>query len=153
MGKVLSWGKCTIEATPITGTGASGSTKITFPTPVEDSTSLTTTQGDKNEARVEGGAVEAARYNANSYELTFQVRLHSGLVAPPLDGVDGVIPGEYKVTIIPENTAAPAVTINRASANVGINYSSDGGVMASYTFSSLENGSDQQITVAVASAS
>lgn len=153
MGKVLSWGKCTVEATPVAGTGAEGTAKITFPTPIEDSTQLTTTQGDKNEARVEGGAVEAARYNANSYELVFGIRLHSGLVQLPLKGTDGVIPGEYSVVIKPENSAAPAITINRASANVQVNFTADEGLTATYTFSSLVNDSGEQIAIAVASAS
>lgn len=149
MGKILSWGKCTIKATPITGTGVDSkySGAVTFETPVEDSTNLSTTQGDKNEARVEGGAVDAVRYNANSYELTFDIRLHSSLTTPPIDGNDGVILGEWKVEIAPENSAAPKVTINRSSANVQINYTADNGVIASYTFSSLVNPSGQQITI------
>lgn len=148
MPKVLSWGKCAINVEPIAGTGCpSDFTAMDFPTPVEDSTNLTTTQGDKNEAKVEGGGVEAVRYNANSYELTFQIRLHSTLTAPPLDGTDGVIPGEYKVTIKPENSAAPQVKINRSSANVGIEFTADNGVIATYTFSSLVVDNGKQIEI------
>jgi len=150
MAKVLSWGKCTIEATPIENTGAPVNQKVTFPTPADGTTQLTTTQGDKTELKIEGGAVEAARYGANSYELSFQIRLHSTLATPPLNGTDGVVLGEYTVVIKPENSAAPQVTINRASCNVQISYTAAEGVVAAYTFSSLDNGETGQITVAVA---
>lgn len=148
MAKVLAWGKCKVTATPLQNTGATSEAAVEFPTPVEDSTQLTTTQGDKNEARVEGGAVEAVRYNANSYELAFDIRLHSGQKTPPLDGQDGVIPGEYKVEIVSEeNAEAPKVRINRASANVQLGYTADGGIIASYTFSALTNDDGQQVEV------
>jgi hypothetical protein len=44
-------------------------------TPVEDSTNLTGTQGDKTEATIEGGEAEATKYNAATYELTMNVRM------------------------------------------------------------------------------
>ena len=150
--QVLAWGECSVTATPIEGSGATVTSAVTFPTPVEGTTNLSTTQGDKNEAKVEGGAVVAVRYNANSYELTFDIRMHSTLTALPLDGTDGVIPGEFTVVVKPtENTAAPGVTINRASANVQVSYTSEGGVVATYTFSSLKVENGNQITVGVIS--
>lgn len=147
MGKILSWGKCDIIVEPIIGTGAATEEVYMFETPVEDSTNLSTTQGDKNEARVEGGGVDAVRYNANSYELTFDVRMHSGFKKNPLGGTDGVIPGEFTMYVKPENSAAPGVKINRSSANVQINFTADNGVIATYTFSSLVNVGGQQIEV------
>lgn len=139
-------------ATPISGSGATPSSAVTFPTPVEGTTQLTTTQGDKTEAKVEGGAVVAARYGANTYELAFDIRMHSSLTTLPLDGKDGVVPGEFKVEIKPkENTAAPGVTIARASCNVQVAYTSEGGVIATYTFSSLKVEDGNQITVGVIS--
>lgn len=150
--QTLAWGKCEIVATPIENTGATPQSAVTFPTPVEGSTQLTTTQGDKQEAKIEGGQVVAARYNANSYELTFDVRLHSSQTTPPIDGTDGVIPGEFTITIKPlENSTAPGVTIARATGNVQIGYTSENGVVATYTFTSLLPASGNQVTVGVIS--
>lgn len=72
----ISWGK------PKIFIGAAGS-KIgasTFDfyllsTPVEDSTNLTGTQGDKTEATIEGGEAEATKYKAATFELTMNVRM------------------------------------------------------------------------------
>lgn len=148
--QILSWGACEITATPIPNSGATPSSAVTFPTPVEGTTQLTTTQGDKTEAKVEGGAVMASRYGANSYELAFDIRMHSSLTTLPLDGKDGVVPGEFKVEIKPtDNAAAPGVTIARASCNVQVSYTSEGGVIATYTFSSLVVEGGNQITVGV----
>ena len=149
--QILSWGECEIKITPIEGSGAKVDSPITFPTPVEGTANLTTTQGDKTEAKVEGGAVMAVRYGANTYELTFDIRMHSTLTTLPLDGKDGIVPGEFKVEIKPkDNEAAPGVTIARAACNVQVAYTSEGGVVATYTFSSLKTtDGTNQITVGV----
>lgn len=150
--QILAWGKCEVKATPIANSGASVQAAVTFPIPVEGSTQLTTTQGDKQEAKIEGGQVVAVRFNANTYELSFDIRLHSSQTSLPLDGTDGVIPGEFTVQIKPlENTAAPGVTIARASGNVQIGYTSENGTIATYTFSSLLPESGNQVTVGVIS--
>lgn len=44
-------------------------------TPVEDSTNLTGTQGDKTEATIEGGEAEATKFNAATFELAMNVRM------------------------------------------------------------------------------
>jgi hypothetical protein len=44
-------------------------------TPVEDSTQLSGTQGDKTEAKIEGGEAEATKYNAATFELAMNVRM------------------------------------------------------------------------------
>lgn len=151
--QVLSWGKCEIVATPIADTGATPQSAVTFPTPIDGTTNLTTTQGDKQEAKIEGGQVVAVRYNANTYELTFDIRLHSTQTSLPIDGVDGVIPGEFTVTVKPLDnaTVAPGVTIARASGNVQVSYTAEEGVKATYTFSSLLPASGNQVSVGVIS--
>ena len=48
---VLAWGKPRIFVKKLGGSGS----WIELPTPVEGSTQLSTTKGDKNEAKIEGG--------------------------------------------------------------------------------------------------
>lgn len=62
----ISWGRPKIEVKKV----GESEWKV-FATPVEDSTQLETTQGDKLEAKIEGGENEAVRYKSNTYQLTF----------------------------------------------------------------------------------
>jgi len=82
----ISWGKPKIfigfnegddVATMATNTPAVTTTGKWFllNTPVEDSTQLTGTQGDKTEATIEGGEAEATNYKAATFELAMQVRM------------------------------------------------------------------------------
>lgn len=146
---MLSWGKCKVKLTPIEGTGATEQEHV-FTDIVEDSTSLETTQGDKQEATIEGGEIEAVRYKANSYELGFQVRLKSDQIEPPIDGDEGVVAGEWTAKVEPEASGAPMCTINRAAVNVQVSFSAAEGFMATYTVSSLrpKDGKGKQITMA-----
>ena len=147
-GQILSWGKCELKVEPITGSGAVIESATTFPIPVEDSTQLTPTQGDKKEATVEGGDVVASRTNAAKYTLTTRIRLHSSLKTPPLGDGDGQIAGEYKVTITPlENAVAPKVVLNRCSASAMFNYTSADGVDIQYDFDVLKPASGPKINV------
>ena len=144
---ILSWGKCKIAVSPVDGTGA-----ISFgtvPTPVENSTSLETTQGDKQEAKTEGGEIVAVRYGSNSYQLVFDCFVDSELAVPAM-GKDGIVAGEYSVTITnEENKKAAVVTINRATCNAQIMYSSEEGIKVRYTFSSVKDttGDTDQVTI------
>lgn len=142
---ILSWGKCQVTLTPITSSGAT-ETAATFNRIVEGSTSLETTQGDKTEAKIEGGEVEAVRFGRNTYELSFQTRLGSDVVEPPIKGDDGVVAGEWTATLVPEANEAPGFTIARASVNVQVSYNSSDGAIATYTVTSMKPTTGQQIT-------
>lgn len=92
----ISWGKPQIfigpaSTAPKATNAVVGTTDYLWqllPTPVEDSTNLTGTQGDKAEATIEGGEAEATRYNAATFELTMQVRM-------ALDGEEGSLVYRY----------------------------------------------------------
>lgn len=142
---ILSWGAVTIEVEPITGTGATA-TKRTFKTNVEGSTELSTTQGDTTEAKIEGGDIEAVRYSKNTYELTWQERAKD-TDSTQLANEDGVVAGEFKITLTPENTAAPGLTIARASINVQTSYSSEDGIITTYTASPLKPTSGNMVEI------
>ena len=132
----IGWGKPTIE---IKRAGEGNEKWEAFATPVEDSTQLTTTQGDKVEARVEGGGNEAVRYNANTYELVFGIRQVPGR-KELIEDLDGVVQGEYSVRITPENENAIGCFIERAAVNVQVSYSASEGVVKTYSFSTLKPG-------------
>lgn len=146
--QILAWGKCQIKVTPIADSGAAISEAVTLPIPVEDSTQLTPTQGDKKEATVEGGDVVASRTNASKYTLTTKIRLHSSLKQPPLGDGDGLVAGEFKVEITPiENSASPKLTINRASASCMYTYTAADGMDIQYDFDVLKPASGPKIVI------
>ena len=68
----VSWGQPKIEVKKL-GQEPDASWEV-FATPVEGTTQLTTTQGDKIEAKIEGGENEAVKYKKNTYQLVFNVR-------------------------------------------------------------------------------
>ena len=77
----ISWGKPQIFIGPTTASivntaSTSGAYDwYLLATPVEDSTQLTGTQGDKTEATIEGGEAEATKFKAATFELTMNVRM------------------------------------------------------------------------------
>jgi hypothetical protein len=141
----IGWGKPQIEVKK------AGDTAYTaFATPVEDSTQLETTQGDKLEAKVEGGENEAVRYKANTYQLTFQVRQAPERTDPIVD-VDGVVTDEYAVTVTPEDPQAIGCVIDRAAVNVKTTFTAATGLVKTYTFDVLKPASGSQVKLQVIS--
>ena len=129
----VGWGKPAIKVKKVNG----GVAWEEFATPVENSTSLEATQGDKMEAKIEGGENEAVKYKANTYQLSFQVRQVPERT-DPIDEVDGIVQDEYAVQVIPENAAAIGVQIDRASVNVQTSFDSENGLVKTYTFDALK---------------
>ena len=88
----LSWGKPTIEfGKCVNGATPSEWTKLGCD-PVESSTKLTPTKGEKKEAKVEGGENEAVKYARNTYAFEFEIRAAKGREKPIKDS-DGVVEG------------------------------------------------------------
>lgn len=137
---VLSWGKVRLIIKKI---GETAAKYIEFYTPAQDTTELTTTKGDKKEAFVEGGAVEAVKYNKNSYSLAATIRLAKGR-KKPLNDSDGIIEGEYEVWLQPEDITAPGMHMASAVVSVEDSYTSEDGVQLTYTFDATKvDGHDQ----------
>ena len=63
---VIGWGKPRIFVKDL---DASSPKWEELPTPVEDSTQLTTTKGDKQEAKIEGGENEDVKYGKTPMSL------------------------------------------------------------------------------------
>lgn len=87
-GADLDWGKCMA----IIDEGTENEIKIE--NIVENSTDLPTTQGEKTEARIEGGEVIATRYQRNRYSLTFQE-----YGQPSIENLDGIVNGHHDVSL------------------------------------------------------
>lgn len=130
---VLSWGKPKLEIAPSTA-GAPGTVFTALPTPKEDTTQLTTTKGDKVEAKEEGGAVVDAKYKASSYELVFDLFVKKGDTRPIAD-VDGVISGDYTIRLTPEDDATEGFIIDVATLSVEESWTAADGKILKYTAS------------------
>lgn len=132
----IGWGRPTIKIRKV---GETTEYKD-FPTPVDGTTQLTTTQGDKLEAKIEGGENEAVKYKSNTYELTFDVRLapEKEEALKEIKSVDGVVKDEYSIIVIPENSKAYGVIIKRSAVNVQTSFDSTDGAKNTYTFSALK---------------
>lgn len=111
----LAWGHNKHWLEKLTNGEPSG-TFIEIPTPVDGTLQLNPTKGDKKEALVEGGDVEAIKYNKNKYNVQFEIRQGNEDGTPrkkPIDDVDGVIDGEYRYICQPENGAVEGIVIDR----------------------------------------
>lgn len=133
----LAWGAPLIEALALSGTN---NTWKKFPTPAEGTTTLNVTQGEKIEAKIEGGTNEAVKYKANTYQLVFNIRQANDRTVMDdfIKDNDGVVNGEYAIRITPENSSAVHALIRRASVNVQLSYTPDEGWVKIYTFDALK---------------
>lgn len=161
----ISWGKPKIFLAPTganvvaAGTAISAGTNNAnavwelLPTPVEDSTQLTGTQGDKTTANIEGGEAEATKYNAATFELAMNVRmaLDEGDVYRYLpdcmyekiggSGSDKDDPNHSKyittnvaILLLPQAENAPAFYCPDASVSIMETYTAADGAMWEITF-------------------
>ena len=111
MNETLQWGKPKIF---IKDLGTVGAKWELLPTPVEDSTQLNPTKGDKLEAPIEGGENEAVKYKRNKYELGYSLRQAKGR-KPPMPATDGVVKNEYAVMLQPEDPTTNGFLIERTA--------------------------------------
>ena len=114
-----------------------------LPTPVEDSTQLTTTKGDKKEAKIEGGENEDVKYGKNTYALTFNIRAAKGRKRPISDS-DGVVAHNYAVALQPEDPDVQGFCMEKTTVSVEDSFTAaDGGILA-YTVDALKPGADKK---------
>jgi hypothetical protein len=157
----ISWGKPQIFIGPTTATIATSASSGTndwylLSTPVEDSTSLTGTQGDKTEATIEGGEAEATRYNAATFELTMNVRMaidsegstdtYRYLPNPLYKEVTGnnarteYTASSVAVVLIPKEPAAPGFYCPDCSVSIMETYTAADGAMWEITLAPNASG-------------
>lgn len=131
---VIGWGKPKIIVKDLDTDGAQWRL---LPTPVEDSTQLETTKGDKTEAKIEGGENEDVKYSANTYALNFNIRIAKNRKKPFAD-VDGNIAHNYAVCLQPEDPDVPGFYMEKAAISFEDSFSTaEGGVWA-YTADALK---------------
>lgn len=136
---VIGWGKPKIVAKAL-----GGDAYILFPTGVEGTTQLTTTKGDKKEAKIEGGENEDVRYGKNTYALTVEIRDVKDRPQPIKDS-DGLVDGEYEVWLQPEDATLNGIYITKAVVSVEDKWDAENGTTWVYTFDALKpaDGTDQ----------
>lgn len=130
----ISWGKCSIYIKDLEETGAKWEQ---IPTPIEDSTELSTEKGDKLEALIEGGEAEDVKYKANKYALAYGIRRMKERAMPFAD-VDGVIAHRYAVAVVPEDAAAPGCLIDNSAVSCEDVYNAADGASVTYTHDVLK---------------
>lgn len=129
---LLSWGK------PAIITKSEGGKYRKLHTPVEGSTSLETTEGDKTEAKIEGGEIEDVRYNKSTYQLKFQIRgLKGG--KKPFTEKDGIVAGNHSFWVVPEDAACPGIQISKSHVSVKTSFTAADGVIYDITVDALSN--------------
>lgn len=140
---VIGWGRPTIVISKL-DTSGEPTTWSEVPTPAEDSTSLTTTKGDKTEAKLEGGANEDVKYGRNTYALAYQIRVAKGKTMP-FAALDGVVEGEYAVAVQPEDPTVPGIMIKKSVVSAEDTYSTAEGGAIVYTHDALQPNEGSQV--------
>ena len=141
----LSWGKPSIEFGKCGTDGAAPTTwkKLAYD-PVENSTKLTPTKGEKKEAKVEGGENEAVKYAKNTFVSEFEVRAAKGRTKP-IEDADGVVDGEYAIRLTPEDTTVEGILIDKATVSVEETFDTAEGKKWKYTFDVLKPATGNQV--------
>jgi len=148
----ISWGKPKILiAAAGKGIGETTFDFFLLPTPAEDSTNLTGTQGDKTEATIEGGEAEATKYKAATFELTMNVRMaidgtNYRYLPDPLYSSEGLADhSEYTksnvaVVLIPDEEAAPGFFCPDCTVSIMESYTAADGAMWEITLAPNASG-------------
>lgn len=142
---VLSWGKPRIF---IKNLDDGEPAWVEIPTPVQDSTTLESTKGDKVEAKFEGGENEDVRYNANTYALSYQIR-HAKNKTMPFSPADGIVAGTFALALLPEDPAAPGLMIDKSVVSAEDVYNSADGLSTTYTHDALKPATGNQVKIGV----
>lgn len=132
---LIGWGKPTIEISKLDAEGAP-TTWEKIRTPVQDTTQLVTTKGEKLEAPIEGGGFEDVKYKRNTYALEFELYASKGTEKPIVDD-DGVVNDQYAVRVTPEDPTVEGVIIDRSTVSVEDTWAANIGGKWKYTFDVL----------------
>ena len=146
---VIGWGKPRIFTKRIDNEGSAWKE---VPIPVEDSTTLETTKGDKTEAKLEGGSNEDVKYGANTYALSYTIRVAKGKTQP-FEQNDGYVAGEYAVALQPEDPNVPGFMIEKSVVSAEDGFSTAEGGTIIYTHDALKPETGNQIKWGVISVS
>ncbi len=138
--KILSWGECTIETSPV-----GSSTWKSVGTVKDGSTKLSTQAGEEHLAKEEGGAVIARRVGCSTYTFEFDVFIGAG-DKRPFDDEDGIIEGEHQFRVTPKSKKAVGFTIARSNVSCEDNYTTAEGILLHYVAKCLKPEKGKTIT-------
>lgn len=130
---VTSWGKCSIFVQPV------GSTKnewTKLDTPKEDSTQVNPTKGDTMTQTEEGGGTVDRKTKKSTYEAVYQLFVKKEK-AQPFQTIDGVVEGNFRLAIQPEDAELPGVYMGNTTVGAEEAYTTADGALITYTHSAL----------------
>ena len=121
----LSWGKPRIFVKDVDEQNAKW---YELATPVEDSTELVPTKGDKLEAKVEGGENEDVKYKRSTYAVNFNIRKAKGRQAP-FPACDGIVDHHFAILLQPEDVTVEGFYIEAATVSIDDTFTAGDGAM------------------------
>lgn len=99
-------------------------------TPVQDSTELQPTKGDKMEAPVEGGENEEVKYKDSTFAVVYNIRKYKGRQVP-IPNKNGVASHHYAFMLQPEDPTNIGFYIEKTTATVDDTFTpADGAIWA-----------------------
>lgn len=114
----LSWGKPRIFVKDLDTENAPWKE---LNTPVEDSTELQPTKGDKLEAPIEGGENEEVVYKASKYAVVYNIRKLKDR-AVPIPHKNGIAGKSYGFCLMPEDSSNIGFYIEKTTVTVDDNF-------------------------------
>ena len=110
-----------------------------LPKCVENALNLTTTKGEKKEAKVEGGGIEAVKYGHNAYGLSMSFRrgvVKGQKVTFPFEEeeIDGVVPGIYYLRVQPEDKSSGGLSVKEVVISTEDTYTAADGAIKIVNF-------------------
>lgn len=121
----LSWGKPRIFVKDI---DAETPKWNELNTPVQNSTELQTTKGDKLEAPVEGGENEDVKYKDGKYAVLYNIRKKKSR-AVPIPNKNGVASHHYAFCLMPEDKTNLGFYVENSSVTVDDTFTADDGAI------------------------
>ena len=121
----LSWGKPRIFVKDLDDQSPSWKE---LNTPVQDSTELQTTKGDKMEAPIEGGENEDVKYKDSQFAVVYNIRKYKGR-AVPIHNKNGVVSHHYAFALMPEDATNVGFYIERTAVTVDDTFTANDGAV------------------------
>lgn len=129
----IGWGKCSILVKDLDIPSAKW-TKL--PTPKEGTAKLSTSKGDKKEAKIEGGENEDVKFMKSTYTVEYGIR-RNAIRKKPFADKNGVIEHHYAIFVQPENKDVPGPYVKKTTVSLEETFDSDEGGLLSYSHDSL----------------
>lgn len=121
----LSWGKPRLFIKDLEAASASWKE---LNTPVQDTTEIQVTKGDKLEAPIEGGQNEEVKFKASTYAIAYNIRKLKGR-AVPIANTDGVVSKHYGLTLMPEDPTNIGFYVPDTTVSIDDSFSSQEGAI------------------------